>query len=154
MKNFLMQDGRSSDIREKIAVGCVLKGVFDETDDVTPKPGFSYKLKRFVIIGEDESGNLLALLLINSRPRTGSSIIDDLQYPISPSKHPQIVEHSSYIDCSKIREKSIDEILLHANIHEDFYLEKIDEEELDIIRRTVAQASTIKPIVKKRFKLI
>lgn len=134
--------------RRAIEVGQVLKMELFLEDRIRPKNGKNSKLKRFVIIGKTEDGNVLAALLVNTR------INDNLFTVIAPYQHlvkaadNDYLDHDSYIDCYTIREFNAPRVLEKAE-----FLGTVKSDDLEECLEHVRKSPAIKPYILKKFHL-
>lgn len=131
-----------------IEVGQVLKMELFPEDRIKPKNGKDSKLKRFVIIGRTEDGNVLAALLVNTK------INDNFFTTIAPYQHlvkaeeNDYLDHDSYIDCYTVREFDASRVLEKAE-----FLGTVKDDDLEECLEHVRQSPAIKPYILKKFHL-
>ena len=138
-------------IRSSLEVGAVLKMKLTKKEGITPKNGNS-RDKYFIIIGFDDSGNAIGVLLINSV--INANLPDEiklLHYPLKKDKY-SFLSHNSHVDCSNIKPISND--VFFERFAGDGSYGRIEEEDLELIIGAVKSSSTIEPKALKKFGLV
>lgn len=127
------------------------------------KPGAVFKLhiktttppkpKRIVILAINEELALVGYLFINSEMNLNvfhNRYLQSLQLPLTADEC-EYLEWDSFLDCSHIYEKNVEELkdIFHANI--GAYLGEISEADMRKICQLIESAKTIPPKIKKRY---
>lgn len=133
--------------RQSLEVGQVLRMEMDEGDGITPKPGKTSKLKRFVIIGSFQDA-VVAALVINS------DINEHFLEKKGPFQHHifkkdySFLDRDSYVDGFLLREFSVARVLNTAQ-----YLGRlVDQDVVDSIQRAL-DSPMLKPYLIGKYKL-
>lgn len=147
-----MLDGNRVAFLEKtIQKGDVLLGEFNADGTFRPRNGKS-SIKFFVILGVDDFGSYYGVGLINSDPRINFKAAD-YQFKIKKEDYP-FLSHDSYIDCSEIRTRRVDETTDYIAKNEKRILGRLTDDDIERVIAIVISAPTTKPIDLKRFNLL
>lgn len=118
-------------VRGSIEIGDVYKIDMDESDGITPKDGYSTRLKYFVVLGYDDEGHIYGGVVINSKINANlPSYIRDYYMEIPCSKYKFLI-YDSFVNCSKIMTTNSKKLLKGDKLGE------ILQEDLDLIIGTV-----------------
>lgn len=128
-----------------IDIGCVLKLFVNDTNPP--------KIKRFVIIGKNKENLSLASVYINSTINQNVNWSTEqkalhLEFECNGRSY---LDHKSYIDCSKLYFKDLNEIEEAVEKRNDAIIGYVSEEDLELIISTVSRATTIKGKYKKKY---
>lgn len=76
----------------------------DETNDITPKDGMSYRPKYYVVLGFDNNGNVYGGVVFDSDINRDyvPPMLTEFFLPIKKEEY-SFLTHDSYIDCSKLK---------------------------------------------------
>ena len=143
--DFFPEKDRREFAARKVSVGTVLKlKVFD-----TNPP----KEKRFIVIGTTLDGLVLATIYINTTINpviNFSSELQALHIPLEKQGR-KFLDHDSYVDCSKIVPRERSEIETAIQNRPDVVIGTLSTVDLQLIRKTIISAPTIKGKHKKKF---
>lgn len=146
----MQEDNSEKVLVETLTVGHVVKGIFYNDGCFVAKNGTSRE-KLFVILGRDKEGHFFGLGMINSEARTKFEAAD-YQYKLLKEKN-SFLDHDSFVDCSYIWERSIEDVESYA-CDPRRLKGKLSDNDLDVILSIIIQADTIPLIDLKRFGLI
>ena len=140
------------DIRRQLAItnlriGSVLRM---HVLDTTPP-----KIKRLIVVGMDPESIMLVTVFINSEINPSiisSTKLQELQYPLESQSLP-FLDHNSYADCSKVREREYAAMLEALTQDPSIHLEHLPEDHLRAIRKTISKSKTISLRIKKKYGL-
>jgi len=133
--------------RQSLEVGQVLRMEMDEGDGITPKPGKTSKLKRFVIIGSFQDA-VVAALVINS------DINDHFLEKKGAFQHHifkrdyAFLDHNSFVDGFLLREFSVARVLETAQ-----YLGRLGDQDVANSIQCVLDSPMVKPYLISKYKL-
>lgn len=109
--------------------------------------------KYFILIGKDKEGNAIGFVLINSQINPYLPTKRQLlHYPLSAQKYNFLEGKNRFVDCSDfkiISQKKFSELFDGNKIKG-----RIMQEDIDIIRATIADYEDASPKMLKRFGLI
>ena len=139
---------RESFCKQRLKAG----GVFRlYTSSTTPA-----KVKRFVVIGSKKKINSVGLLFINSDITKNAFKNRNLKrlHLLLESKKRIYLDHDSYLDCSRLNERSYEELLNKCIADINIYLGSFSNTDIAEAQKLVESAKTISPILKRRYGLI
>lgn len=125
------------------SVGDVFLGELFLEDGITPKAGCTSKTKMLVILGEDDAGNLVCGVVINSKINQRN---EESQYPIKCEVY-SFLHHNSFVNCDNL-------ITLEQSRLSSFgCIGCLNADDLELVRKTVVASRVIKGKLKKKFNL-
>ena len=145
--DFFPDDKRNEFAESKLKIGSVIKA---DVKDTTPP-----KTKRFIIVGIDNANILLATVYINSEINPNifnTRYLKDLQYNLE-KKDREYLDHDSYVDCSNLKIKKVDEIIRILKNSPLAYLGELNDEDLNMVKEKIKNSRTISIKEKKDFNL-
>jgi hypothetical protein len=148
LSDFFDDNTRREYVKSNIQVGIVLK-VFIKTT----KPA---KEKRCIIIGTDENGHLIGVVLFNTELNLNvhaSFELASLQYLIKKEDENVFIDWDSYVDCSTIIELNYEEIVTALLQDTSKILGKLSQEHLNKIIEYIKISPKIAPKKIKQYKL-
>lgn len=108
-----------------IEIGQIYRIKATEQNDITPKGGFPFRIKYFIVIGFDDQGNVYGGVVFDSDINRDyiSHAFVDFFLPIPCSKYP-FLSHDSFIDCRKLKPALLSTLLegeYCGNVYSDDY---------------------------------
>lgn len=138
----------SSLIRNSIVIGDVYSIKMDSTDGITPKDGYSTRLKFFIVLGFDDEDNIYGGVVINSNINLRlPDSITDFYYPIHCKKY-SFLRHDSFVNCSHLMTTTTSKLL------EGDKAGVMDKEDLASIIETVCESPNENKMQLRQFGLI
>lgn len=136
-----------------IRVGSIYRKKMDETDDVTPKGGMSFRPKFFVIVGSAEDGYFVAYVLVNKSINEKficSKELLDCQFPLRIKDYPGIFTiDPSYLNLSRIREMELKTLLSEAT-----YCGRLTDSDLRLVIQALKDSPVLTTKEKRRYGLL
>lgn len=109
---------------------------------------------KFIIVVAKDSHNVsLAFVVINSEANPNvaySAYLKSLHIEILKAESP-FLDRNSYVDCSKLREFPIQHVIDFLIKNPERAVGNVSTDVLKSIHMTLTRASTIEPIMKKKF---
>jgi hypothetical protein len=137
-------------VTSAIEAGQVFRIKLTEMEGIKPKnQGDNSRNKYFVVLGVDNDKAIGAVLINTAINQNLSPMLKRLHYPIHAKNYP-FLQHDSFVDCGSL--KPISKEKYGANL--DKQVGMIDDQDLNLIRKTVAEDAPIEAKTLKRFKLI
>ena len=117
---------------QTVEIGQIYRIKANEQNDITPKEGFLFRAKYFVVIGFDAHGNVYGGVVFDSNINRDFISLDfvDFFLPISSSRY-SFLSHDSYIDCRKMKP------VLLSTLLEGEYCGTIDAADFDNILKLI-----------------
>lgn len=111
---------------------------------------------RFVVIGSNKKINSVGLLFINSDMTKNAFKNRNLRrlHLLLESKKRIYLDHDSYLDCSRLNERSYEELLKKCIADINIYLGSFSNTDIAKAQKLVELAKTISRILKRRYGLI
>ena len=135
-------------LKDTISIGDVYLLKMDESNDVTPKSGDDYRYKFYIVLGFDSLGNVYGGVIVNSSVNQRlSQSIKDFHIPISCSKY-SFLKKDSFVNCANLKPYPL------SNFIHSYKLGIIQQDDLDMIIKTVVASPNEKKVNLKRFGLI
>ena len=132
---------------ENLKIGAVIRITVPDT---TPP-----KIKRLVIVGIGDSKEKLISIFINSDINPSilnTPELQQLQHKLEKEKCP-FLDHASYADCSKVKERDYSEIHKLLKGDTSTHLGQLNNEDLKAIKALLKSAKTIPVRTKKAYSL-
>lgn len=148
LSDLFPQSFRDDFAERNVQIGSIIR-VFVR-DTIPPK------IKRFIVIGFSDDKVLLGTVFINSEINSNifrTSDLRNLHVPLDANLH-DFIDHDSFVDCSKINERSFAEIKQLLSNDPECSKGTISEETMKIISTTLANASTISLSKKRKFGIL
>lgn len=137
----LVPDDQSRTNAQKLLVpGCVIKAFVKDT---TPP-----KVKYYIVLGNINSGLLLASFYINSHMNgtiMRNPILSDLQHLIRKENH-DFLTYDSYVDCSKLNQHDYNEVLRLVSLNPGIVVGHIIRDDFEIIVQMLKRSPNISNI--------
>ena len=122
-----------------IRPGSVFRMTLTEEDGITPKGGYSTRVKYFVIAGVDKEGNYVGVSLINTDVNIRfARMIAPFQLCIYPDRSSFLNGKYRYVDCYSIKHINRLRILQEAK-----YIAQLEEMDLDKVKRLLKASPTM-----------
>ena len=122
-----------------IRPGSVFRMPLTEEDGITPKGGYSTRVKYFVIAGVDKEGNYVGVSLINTDVNIRfARMIAPFQLCIYPDRYSFLNGKYRYVDCYSIKHINRLRILQEAK-----YIAQLEEMDLDKVKRLLKASPTM-----------
>lgn len=122
-----------------IRPGSVFRMTLTEEDGITPKGGYSTRVKYFVIAGVDKEGNYVGVSLINTDVNIRfARMIAPFQLCIYPDRYSFLDGKYRYVDCYSIKHINRLRILQEAK-----YIAQLEEMDLDKVKRLLKASPTM-----------
>lgn len=140
-------DWRENLAKENLKRGAVIRIAVPDT---TPP-----KIKILIVVGIEDGNALLATVFINTdiNPNVFNTIeLQKLQLELTKSNCPYL-DHNSYADCSKIRERSYTDILEVIKKNPSSHLGELNEEDFKRVKALIKSSKTISVRLKKKYGL-
>lgn len=135
-------------MQDEVRVGNVYKITMSQEDGITPKDGYDTRKKYLVVLGFDEQGNVYGGIVFNSKINQNlPPLIRQYHMPISAEKY-SFLSHDSFLNCSQLMTTTSTRLMQGAKVG------IIDDEDFELIRRTVCSYPNAIPYELKRFGLI
>lgn len=136
-----------------IKIGSIYKKNMDESEDITPKGGMSFRPKYFVIVGSSEHGYYVAYVLVNKSINTNficTKELLDTQYPLRIKDYPGIFTiDPSYLNLSRIREMEVTTLLSDAT-----YCGELTDSDLCLVMQALKESPVLTGREKRRYGLL
>lgn len=132
----------------EIKIGYVYRMRLTREDGITPKNGDNSRDKYFIVLGVDETNNIVGHVLINTNINDNlSTELKNLQYPISHNRYSFLEGKTRYVNCSDLKK------LKRSRFVELYNGEygSINSEDLDLIIGALKESPTISKKDLKRF---
>lgn len=146
--DFFPDDLKKQFVADNFKIGAVLRyGV-----SFTTPP----KFKRSIIVGFDRQKSVLGIVLINSEinPRTfPAQHLKDLHLELNEIGR-DYLDHTSFVDCSKIFEQDIEEVKNLVRDTPSVHLGALTDQDLIEVLNKIKSAKTISLATKEKFGLI
>ena len=128
----------NTDSVRKLKIGDIIYIPLDREDGLILKGKYNTRKKYVVIIGFTPEGKAVGSLLVNSNidPSKQSKELMDCQYPLSLKNYPDILEYSSWLDCSDIFEISNTKIINRKSLLKGTLIEEDIERVMQLLRET------------------
>lgn len=113
------------------------------------------KIKRFIIVGFTEDNVSLASIYINTEINTlinWSKELQDLHLKFE-SEGREYLDHTSYIDCTKLIERNCEEIKGIIEKRPESVIGEVSDSDFKLIIDKLKESTTIKGKLKKRYGL-
>jgi hypothetical protein len=140
------------DYREKLALENLKKGAVIRVEVLDTVPP---KIKRLIIVGIDESKTPIATIFINSEINPyvlATQELQKLQHRLESSRCP-FLDHDSFADCSKIKERMYSEIFELIKDQPSAHMGELSQEDWDLIKNLLKSSRTIPIRIKKKYGL-
>lgn len=122
-----------------IRPGSIFRMTLTEEDGITPKGGYSTRVKYFVIAGVDKEGNYVGVSLINTDVNIRfARMIAPFQLCIYPDRYSFLNGKYRYVDCYSIKHINRLRILQEAK-----YIAQLEEMDLDKVKRLLKASPTM-----------
>lgn len=145
LSDFFPQSYRDDFAERNVQKGAIIRVFVKDT-----KPP---KIKRFIIVGFSNDKVLLGTVFINSEINPNIFKTEDLKslhIPIDAKSH-EFIDHDSFIDCSKIQERSYVEIKQLLSKDSECLKGIVSETTMKVISETISNAKTISAKQKRKF---
>jgi len=152
--DLLSSSQKNSIVQNHIQVGSVFLTNLTESDGIYLNPGEKEKPKFLIIVGFDNHGCAVGVVLINSKinlnveENKGENQYNQ-QYPLKAAKYPALLKWDSYVNCNHIFPINQARIIDSCK-----HIADIDPEDLLFILESCIESPIIEPKKKKRFNLI
>lgn len=117
-------------------------------------PDFTVNYDKYIIVvAKDNAEENLAYVVINSEANPNiayNSYLKSLHLKIKKTNNP-FLERDSFVDCSKVREFSIDMIVEFLKQNPERAVGNISADDLKSIHISITTATTIEPYIKKKY---
>lgn len=117
-------------------------------------PDFSINYDKYIIVvAKDKVEENIAYVVINSEANPNvayNSYLKSLHLKIDKTNNP-FLEKDSFVDCSKLREFSIDSVVEFLKKNPERAVGNVSSNILKSIHITITTATTIEPYLKKKF---
>ncbi|MBX2952302.1 MAG: hypothetical protein KF870_07340 [Leadbetterella sp.] len=146
--DFFPQEFRREAAIDNIGIGCVIKCFVANT-----KPP---KEKRIVIVGQDNDGNFVGCVFINSNLHAkilNTQSLLDQQHLIKHQEN-SFIDYDSYVDCGYLFQRNREELISLLESEPDRSLGKLMMEDLETILSYLKKSATIEPKLLKKFGLL
>jgi len=110
------------------------------------------KIKRFVVAGINEETGQVAILFINTNPLQNPNLKKEQM--LLKSKDRPYLGHDSYLDCSKIYERTISEIKEIFLNDTSAYLDTMSERDISEAKAIIRMSRIISLKTKEKYNLI
>lgn len=128
-----------------VRVGDIFLLEMDAVDGVTPKDGYSSRLKFFVVLGFDGEGNVYGGVIINSKiNQLMDQMVKDYHMPLKCEKYP-FLRYDSFVDCLCLKTAPLAKFTMGK------YVGKMTSEDLDLVIGTLKESPREKRINLVRF---
>lgn len=124
-------------------IGDVVYGELFPADGITPKDGDKSRFKMIVILGQNDEGDLIGGVVINSKINNRNIAS---QYPVSEKKY-SFLKHASFVNCDNLI------TLTSTRVASFSLLGQMGNDDLKYIRQTVIDSKVVKGKLKKKFNL-
>jgi hypothetical protein len=111
------------------------------------------KIKRFIVVGVSFDKVALGAVYINTEVNQNvfySAELQELHVPLVANQR-DYLDHDSHVDCSRIYEKSFQEIKDIVTNDPSSYIGELNDEDFKIVRDKLKSSKTITPATKKKF---
>jgi hypothetical protein len=146
--DFFSDDLKNKFATQNIKPGAVIKCFVKNTNP--PKE------KRFIILGIDETGNLVGSVFINSHINWNvikTQELAQLQHYVKKDDN-DYLDWDSYVDCSELIELPHADIVISLRNNPKNVLGNVTAEDFKEIKANVIKSPKIRPKVLKKYKLI
>ncbi len=111
------------------------------------------KIKIFIVVGFDETYTFLATVFVNTEINLNINFSAELQslHVLLEAEGRDFLTHDSYVDCSDILPKEVQEIQHAMKNKPEIVIGEISEEDLKIIIDTILRSPKIRGKHKKRY---
>lgn len=117
-------------------------------------PDFSINYDKYIIVvAKDNDEEDIAYVVINSEANPNvayNSYLKSLHLKIDKANNP-FLEKDSFVDCSKLREFSIDTVVEFLKKNPERAVGNVSSSVLKSIHITITTATTIEPYIKRKF---
>ena len=110
------------------------------------------KIKRFVLAGINEETGQVAILFINTDPLRNQCLRKEQMF--LESKGRPYLDHDSYLDCSKIYERSIEKIKEVFKNDTSAYLNMMSEGDIMAAKAVISKSRIIPLKTKEKYELV
>lgn len=121
-------------------IGDVFRLKMHPEDGLHLKNGADSRNKFIIITGFTPEGTIIGTVLINSK----NGFPESEQYPLTKDKY-AFLSHTSYVDCSSLFE------LDNTRLSSECFKGTINNDDLQLILKTIAKSQDITPKQKKKF---
>ena len=97
---------------QTIEIGQIYRIKADKENGITPKAGWLFRPKFFIVMGFDNQGNIYGGVVFDSEINRNfvNHDFEDFFLPIPCSKY-SFLEHDSYIDCRRMKPSTLDKLV-------------------------------------------
>tara|TARA_R110002124_G_scaffold50201_1_gene146369 strand:- start:793 stop:1242 length:450 start_codon:yes stop_codon:yes gene_type:complete len=117
-------------------------------------PDFTVNYDKYIIVvAKDNAEEDIAYVVINSEANPNvayNSYLKSLHLKIDKANNP-FLEKDSFVDCSKVREFSIDTVVEFLKKNPERAVGNVSSSDLKSIHITITTATTIEPYIKKKY---
>ena len=117
-------------------------------------PDFSINYDKYIIVvAKNNAEKSIAYVVINSEANPNvayNAYLKSLHIKIDKANNP-FLERDSFVDCSKLREFSIDKVIAFLKKNPERVVGNVSEDVLKSIHLTIIKATTIEPYIKKKY---
>lgn len=139
-------------LKDQIITGNLKVGSVFRIFDNTTKPP---KIKRFIVVGLSQDNVMFATVFINTEINPNMFPTPELQalhLPLDINGRPYL-DHSSYVDCSQIFEKKVEEVKSAYENDMQSHLGDLATEDLKAVKGIIKNTRTISVKKKKEYGL-
>lgn len=146
-------DSIPKDVLKKIADIVVRPGdtfriKMDQSNGIVPKKGDTSRNKFFVVLGQDEQGNIYGGVIINSNINKNLSYDQTLLLMPLKSSEYSFLEYDSFVDCASLKTVKKEEFALWQ------YKGRIKDDDIELIIGTISESKYETKAKLKMFGII
>jgi len=148
LSDYFPDELQFSRFKEKIEIGSVIRYFVNDT---TPP-----KIKIMIVIGKSSDALTIVTVYVNSELNTNvfrNKTMQDLQILLK-KENCEYLQHDSYVDCSALHVKQLDNLKQKFDAAELGSLGKVSSEDLNLIKGKLIRTGTIPLKQKKEYGLI
>lgn len=145
----LFGDKADSLVRMSVSVGDVYILPLTKEEGITPKGRKDYRDKFFIVLGFDDSGNIIGGVVINSNINNKlPSVVTNYMLKVKAAQCP-FLKHDSFINCSHLI------VVSKEKFNRESFVGRVEDKELmDLTIGAVTECPTISKQLLKDFGLI